>query len=927
MQRNFRNLTTVLGIVFCAMVMLSSPATSATREETESLSFYQDAVKRLQAGNAGAAIVQLRNAIQRDPNNLDARLLLGRLYLQAGDGPSAEKELRHVDESHPGDEVELLLGQALLLQQKYDDVLSTVGDKAIAPELRSGELIVRGSAKLGLGDYGAAETLFNEAMSLTPKSTPALLAMSRLKLMRGDFASAEKLVEAALQIDGGFFDGWLMKSSIATSQGDIRTALAALDRAATIRPDDIRVQLGQAQANLRGGQFDAAEKAVKEVLEKSPDNALAKYIECTIDVGRGNFQAASQLFLEVEDKLRDYPPSLLLGGVIRYQTGQFAQAEVSLSRYAAIMPANVEVRRLLALTQLRQGNARSAAETLQQLLDKDPNDAAALQLLASAYVRQEKYSEAADAFERAAKFGNAASVVQARASLALLGTSLGLGGSPKAGTDVLPSDDMTKGVLLILELLKTREFDVALEKIQQLKATYPNNPLVENVEGAIYLAKSDDANARKHFEAALAIDQKFFPAMENLDRLDIRAGNIPAVEKRMRDRLTADPLDERSIIRLSSFLVSQQRRAEAIELLEGKAGGLPKSIEIRKALVRLYLAEADAQKAKKTSGDLVTIAPDDVSLQRFVAQAYVQAGDPQSAVEVMRVLVNKNPSDVALKLSLTQVLASASPEEARTILEDIRRADPSNVDATVGLVNLALAANKVDEAIQDARDLAPHDRIKAAQLEANILERSKRGDEAVKVLDEAFQRDTVSALAVDLGSARLNVGRIDEAIEGLRQWLQQKPTDAAARGVLGAALLRKGDYAGAAAEYDKLLVQDPFNAVTLNNLAWLKDELGAAGAVELARRAHDLAPQSGEIADTLGWLLVKSKNMDDGLKLLREAATAAPTNSDIQFHLAFALHQTGDNPTALKILEKLLATGEKFSEREAAESLLKELRS
>jgi hypothetical protein len=40
----------------------------------------------------------------------------------------------------------------------------------------------------------------------------------------------------------------------------------------------------------------------------------------------------------------------------------------------------------------------------------------------------------------------------------------------------------------------------------------------------------------------------------------------------------------------------------------------------------------------------------------------------ETAVEVMRVLVNKNPSDVALKLALTQVLASASPEEARTIL-------------------------------------------------------------------------------------------------------------------------------------------------------------------------------------------------------------------------------------------------------------------
>ena len=927
MHRNLRNLTIVLGIVFCAMALLSSVGNSATKEETESLSYYQDALKRLQEGNAGAAVVQLRNAIQRDPNNLDARLLLGRLYLQGGDGPSAEKELRHVYEGRPGDEVELLLGQALLLQQKYDDVLSTVSDKAVAPELRSSKLIVRGSAKMALGAYGDAEALLNEAMRLTPKSTVALLAMSRFKLMRGNSASADELAEAALQVNPGFFDGWLMKASIATSRGDIRAALTALDRAATIRPDDMRVQLGRAQANLRGGQLDAAEKSVKEVLARNPDNALAKYIECSIDVGRGDFETASRVFLEIEDRLRDYPPSLLLGGVIKYQIGQFAQAEVSFSRYLAIMPSNVEVRRLLALTQLREGNPQSAAETLQQLLDKDPNDGAALQLLASAYVRQEKYSEAADAFERAARFGNAASAAQARASLALLGTSLGLPGSPKTGTDVLPSDELTKSVLLVLELLKTREFDIALEKLGKLKITYPSNPLIENVEGAVYLAKSDDENARKHFEAALAIDRNFFPAMANLDRLDVRAGNVPAVEKRMRSRLVEDPLDERSIIRLSSFLMSQQRSTEAIELLEGKLHELPKSTAIHEALIRLYLAQPDVQKAKRATGDLAAIAPDDTASLRFVAQAYVQAGDQQSAVEVMRALVDKNPTDASLKIALTQILASTSPEEARTILEDIRRTDPSNIEATIGLINLALAANKVDEAIREARDLAPRDRIRAVQLEANILERSKRADDAVKILAGAFQRDNVSALAVDLGSARVNSGHIDEAIEGLRLWLQQMPTDSAARRILGAALLRKGDYTGAAAEYDKLLVQDPFDAVTLNNLAWLKDELGAAGASDLARRAHELAPQSGEITDTLGWLLIKSKNMDDGLKLLREAAAAVPTNSDIQFHLAYALHETGDDSTALKILEKLLTTDEKFSERPAAESLLKQLRS
>src|SRR4030095_485897 len=95
MQDKCRELRTILGIFFCAMVMLSSPAISATRGEAESLTYYQDALKRLEEGNAAAAIVQLRNAIQSDPGNLDARLLLGRLYLQAGDAPSAAKELRH----------------------------------------------------------------------------------------------------------------------------------------------------------------------------------------------------------------------------------------------------------------------------------------------------------------------------------------------------------------------------------------------------------------------------------------------------------------------------------------------------------------------------------------------------------------------------------------------------------------------------------------------------------------------------------------------------------------------------------------------------------------------------------------------------------------------------------------------------------------
>src|SRR3546814_7859923 len=65
----------------------------------------------------------------------------------------------------------------------------------------------------------------------------------------------------------------------------------------------------------------------------------------------------------------------------------------------------------------------------------------------------------------------------------------------------------------------------------------------------------------------------------------------------------------------------------------------------------------------------------------------------------------------------------------------------------------------------------------------------------------------------------------------------------------------------------------------LNNLAWLKNELGEPNALDYARRAHDLAPDSPEIADTLGWMLVQSKDTaEEGLALLREARSEEHTS-------------------------------------------------
>ncbi len=132
--------------------------------------------------------------------------------------------------------------------------------------------------------------------------------------------------------------------------------------------------------------------------------------------------------------------------------------------------------------------------------------------------------------------------------------------------------------------------------------------------------------------------------------------------------------------------------------------------------------------------------------------------------------------------------------------------------------------------------------------------------------------------------------RGDEA--GARSDLEAA-TDAAPD-MLGAQILlavnyeTAGNYDAAIVRYRKVLSLAPDTPLALNNLAYAlavrKGELREA--VPLAERARTLAPQSGVIADTLGWIYFISGDAGRALPLLSEAARLEPENAEIREHLA-----------------------------------------
>ncbi|MGB5202437.1 MAG: tetratricopeptide repeat protein, partial [Sedimenticolaceae bacterium] len=54
--------------------------------------YLEEARQFIADGKTKSAVIQLKNALQSDPANLEARLMLAGLYLRNGDGASAAKE-------------------------------------------------------------------------------------------------------------------------------------------------------------------------------------------------------------------------------------------------------------------------------------------------------------------------------------------------------------------------------------------------------------------------------------------------------------------------------------------------------------------------------------------------------------------------------------------------------------------------------------------------------------------------------------------------------------------------------------------------------------------------------------------------------------------------------------------------------------------
>ena len=886
--------------------------------------------KQYQAkGDHRAAALQIKNALQRQPDNGEARYLLGVSSLGLGDLPSAEKEFGRAMELGVDRKMVIpKLAQTLLLQNQYQKALDAIGMLGAAEKPVAELEVLRGSAYLGLGKSTEARRSFDQALKIDPKSAQARLALARLAALDKDLPLAIARINEVLAVAPKDLEAWMFKGEFLYEKGDSEGAIAAYDEAVKANPTSVAPLVKRAAIQIVLGRLDLARRDLDAAGKMAPGNAGLLYLKAQLEFRGGKYREAREHLQEILRVAPDHFPSLLLSGAVELALGAFEQSERQLRRYLDRNPNDAYARKLLAATLMKLKQPQRAIDALAPALGKSPNDLQLLVLLGEAYGQAGKHGKATEFLQRAAALDPKNAALQTRigvSRLALGDTKEGIASLESAveiGT--FPAADF----VLVLAQLGRRDFDKALQGALQLQEKQPKNPVTHNLLGGAYLAKGNIAKARQSFEQALALDPEYLVAAMNLAKLDLQAKDNAAARRRLDYVLSRDASNLEAMLMQAGMERSAGNAKAYVEWLEKAIKANPTAIQARGLLATHYLQTKEPQKALAVASDARMAGGSTAEAATLLGRVQLALGDSVGAVDSYKQLTSLQPnSPIAHQLLGTAQFIAKDISGSVVSFKKALDLKPDFLEARAALAVVQSRAGRNEEALALARQLQKQQPKLPAGfvMEGDAQLADQKFAAAVKAYERALALGSNGLLEIKLHAAQSAAGKRKEADTRLMQWVKQNPQHLIARLYLAERYQSAGESRQAIEQYQIVLKQQPNSVLVLNNIAGAYQQLKDPLALKYAEQAYKLSPEIPAVLDTLGWILFEQGEKSRSIELLRKAVSLAPSQPEARYHLALALLGAGSKADAKRELEAAIATGVKFPQQDKAQALLKQL--
>ena len=434
-------LVLILGLVGCG---------GNTAEE-----HYARAQSYVAEGEDRAALVELRNAVQKQKKYPEARLLLGETRARLGDFPTAFKEFeRALDEGLDNDRVRLGLLETSVRLALYQQVIGELeGSGALSPPFA----VVLADAYLARNDVAKAAALYRQGIDLSGGN----LGLGTIAWQQGDLPGARRYLNEAVRLDPKNADAWLRKGEFELSQRAFADAQAAFLAAAELPVGKVLGRIGLTRVMLLQGDLEAAAVEIDRALSIAPKSPLAHYFSGLVRFEQGDLRAAEAAVKEVRKMAPDHAPSLYLLAAIDYQQGEFSEAEANLERFLALEPTDEPAAKLLASIRFARQDLEGVLEILAPL-QQTTVDPQVLAMYGSAQLRQGDAAAATASLEKAIALAPDMASFRNQLALSLIST----GDRARAEAELesaieIDASQLQSDYLLAMFRLRDRDWDGA----------------------------------------------------------------------------------------------------------------------------------------------------------------------------------------------------------------------------------------------------------------------------------------------------------------------------------------------------------------------------------------------------------------------------------------------------------------------------------
>ncbi len=893
------------------------------------------AEKFMNDGDYGSALIELRNALDEQPEHVRGRVMLARAELHEGDLAGADKDLARAKElGAPGKdtalleaEVKLSLGDTGALEK-----LAQQADSGLAEHER---LTYLGYAQLRSNRVDDALGSFRAAVAAAPEGEGRLRARTGLAealAQSGDFAAAIAELDAVIRVDADYLEARLSKGMLLVQRGEAAKSeevLAALPlseaRSPLARMHRVAGLASLFEAQLAQNKVEDAAKTLKH-FRSTTRALLGSYLAGRLAFARGDPGAAVIELQKVVSGNPKWTPARFLLAQSLANAGNLSQAEAELQTVVQAEPDNVEARKLLADVQIRTGRPSAAVQSLSPAMQAGAEDAQLYSIFGRARFEQGDRAGARESWERSLETNPDDPKVKLDVARSYIAA-----GDTRRALELLASvpDDVggtEKRMLQLMAMAAGKDRAVAKEEVAALVRRNPDDIRLMGLAGAWLLSQDDMLGARAYVDQALAKKADDVPTLLLLARMDLLRKDATAARKSLMRVLDAEPKNGLALKTLSQISASQGDQAGARQWLEEWAKRDPKAAEPRLMLAHGALRTGDPELGTRLIDEAVAADPRAADVAYGAGQVLMEAGRYDDALRRFRAALEASPNVPEIWLAAARAqLALNQRQSARESLGKALSLRTHWTPAVLMLAQMDARDGRTQAAIAAADQLkrAPETAALGFALEGDVRMAARDFPAADKAYAEAYRRAASLESAQGQFMAR-RAGKLASPDEPLVAWLDRNPADARGRFLLAEYRQAEGNLKAAIVEYERLLQASPDSPIVLNNLAWLYQQTADSRAEPTAKKAYDAASGNWAIADTYGWILVGAGRAREAIPILKDALAKSNNSAEVLYHLGTAHARAGEAKEARATLTTAVANAGDASWKTEAEKLLAE---